>query len=87
MPRLPRIVLSVQFLAAFLTACASEPPLVTKLERVAQPIPPELLVCAPEPVPPAGNLESDAGAFLVDALDAGADCRSKLAEVRALVTP
>lgn len=59
---------------------------MTKIERVRQEIPPELLMCAVEPAAPAGNLESDVALWAVDVLDAGADCRSKLDQVRALVT-
>jgi len=52
-------------------------------------VPPEYLSCAAEPVPvaPAGAggryTDAQAAGYLVDALEAGADCRNKVAAVKA----
>lgn len=54
-------------------------------ELVHVPLPPGLLSCAAEPQPPAKPYTQRAVAlWLIDALDAGADCRGKLDEVQAL---
>lgn len=75
-------------LLPLLTACASAPPVVlTKIQEVPQQVPLALLSCAPEPAVPAGSMQSDVAGYLLDALDAGDDCRAKLGAVRALVTP
>lgn len=59
---------------------------MTKIERVRQEVPPQLLTCAPEPAVPASDMEDVVALWTVDVLDAGADCRSKLDQVRKLVT-
>jgi len=52
-------------------------------------VPPQLLSCAAEPVPGkpsgAGGKFTDAQAadYLIDVLEAGADCRNKVAAVKA----
>lgn len=54
-------------------------------ELVHIPLPAGLLTCAAEPVPPAKPYTQRAVAlWLIDLADAGADCRGKLGEVRAL---
>lgn len=70
------------------SACGNEPP--AKL-----PVPPEYLSCAAEPVPgePEGTVDPKTGKrrytdaqaanYLIDALEAGADCRNKVAAIRA----
>ncbi|BBC99084.1 hypothetical protein YGS_C1P0340 [Sphingobium sp. YG1] len=53
-------------------------------------VPPRYLSCTAEPVPPspsgAGGKYTDAQAadYLIDALDAGADCRNKVAAIAAM---
>ncbi len=58
---------------------------MTKIQRVPLEIPSWFLSCSPEPMAPEGDLETDVANWVVDVIDAGADCRAKLAEVRALV--
>ena len=54
-------------------------------ELVHVPLPPGLLSCAAEPQPPAKPYtQRDVALWLIDALDAGADCREKLREVGTL---
>lgn len=54
------------------------------VERVIRP-PAELLDCAAEPPIPALALDIEETDYLAAALDAGDDCRAKLARVKAFV--
>lgn len=47
-------------------------------------IPPVLLDCLESPEPPAGDTQRDVAEFMIRLWDAGEDCRSKLAAVKAL---
>jgi len=64
------------------SACGSAPP--AKI-----PVPPQYLSCAAEPVPPppAGTggkfTDEQAANYLIDALEAGSDCRNQVAAVKA----
>lgn len=72
------VVLASLFLAGCGTTAAAP-------ELVRIPLPAGLLSCAAEPVPPAKPYTQRAVAlWLIDLADAGADCRGKLDEVRAL---
>jgi hypothetical protein len=53
------------------------------VERLS--IPDALLICADQPEPPATASQRDVAEFVVNLADAGEDCRSKLASVKALV--
>jgi hypothetical protein len=75
-----------------LAACASkpEPPVpqvVVRKELVRQPIPGDLLTCAPQPAPPDTGTQRDVGQFIIDLAAAGADCRSKVEAVAQIVKP
>lgn len=67
------------------SACGREPP--AKI-----PVPPRLLSCAAEPIPPApagaggAFTDAQASAFLVDVIEAGASCRNTVAAVKAWST-
>lgn len=67
-----------------LGACAS--PQVADLRIVDRPLPSELLSCAVEPEKPKARplMQSHVAAYLLRLRAAGADCRGKLDEVRAL---
>lgn len=82
MPRLPRL-LPALLSALLLASCASAPP--SKIVDRTLPLPAALLTCAPEPAVPGPDADDRAAAlFLIALADAGADCRGKLGEVRAL---
>jgi len=74
-----------------LAACASKlappvPPVVVRKELVPQPIPGDLLTCAPQPEKPGESAtQRDVGQFIIDLAAAGADCRGKVAAVREIV--
>jgi hypothetical protein len=68
-------------------AAPPSPEVVTRVERVACPIPAALLTCASEPRADE-RARASMGVAMTLATDvtvAGDDCRAKLAEVRALV--
>lgn len=73
--------LSALTLALSLTACGSAPLTETRLIEVPPPRP--LTACAPEPAPPATNADAAVGDYIAALWDAGADCRTRLACVRA----
>lgn len=50
------------------------------VERV--PVPARFLTCAAEPAPPAEDTDKAVAGFIVDLIEAGADCRSKLAAIK-----
>ena len=50
-------------------------------------VPPSLLICAPQPPSPAPESQQVVGIFVIDVVEAGADCRSKLGAVRRLHNP
>jgi hypothetical protein len=66
---------------------------VTKIVEVPQPVPPALLDCAAEPSRPKGELPGDVlsdvqvAMLFAEAVEAGRDCRGRLARVRDLVQP
>lgn len=66
---------------------------VTRIVEVPQPVPPALLDCASEPPRPKGELPGDVLSDIQIALlfaatvEAGRDCRGRLARVRDLVRP
>lgn len=82
MTKLPVTLLAVAC-SMFLSACGKEPPPA----RIR--VPPKYLTCAAEPVPPspAGEggkfTDAQASSYLIDVIEAGADCRNKVAAVRA----
>ena len=84
-PMTPLLLLSC---LALLTACAAPEPRVvvqSRVERIS--VPDALLVCAEQPEPPPIATQRDVAEYVVTLADAGEDCRSKLASVRALVLP
>lgn len=50
------------------------------VERV--PVPERFLTCAAEPAPPAEDTDKAVAGFIVDLIEAGADCRSKVQAIR-----
>ncbi len=71
---------------ALLTACAAPEPRVivqSRVERLS--VPDALLTCAPHPEPGVIATQRDVAEYAVILADAGEDCRSKLASVKALV--
>jgi hypothetical protein len=46
-----------------------------------------MLTCLPEPPTPAAGSDAALARYLVDAVEAGRDCRARLAEVGHLLTP
>jgi hypothetical protein len=82
MPGLSALLLFVPLLG-----CASgKPPELIPQVVERRVIPPqELLSCADEPPVPAMTLDTEETDYLASALDAGADCREKLAQVRDFV--
>lgn len=78
-------------LLAFLSGCAqaTRPPTVlTKIERVAPPIPADRLACAPKPRPPVGvTMQSGVAAFLLEIDAWGDDCASRMAGLREMLRP
>ena len=82
----PTTALWLPFLAALLTACASDklPTVVeVRIERVAPPA--DLLNCAPDPAVPDAPDQRAVAVYLLDLWDAGEDCRRKLGAVRGFV--
>jgi hypothetical protein len=67
------------------TGCGSDRPadLIPVVQREIVRPPPELLDCAAEPPIPPVTLDTEETDYLASALDAGADCRDRLARVKA----
>lgn len=70
--------------AALSTACAEMPPAV-EIRTVRQNVPAALLSCPEHPVPPEAPDDHAVAAYVLALAEAGEDCRSKLARVRAVV--
>lgn len=86
MLRPPMMALWLLFSAALLTGCAAPEPRVviqSRVERLS--VPDALLACAPHPEPGVIVTQRDVAEYAVILADAGEDCRSKLAAVRAIV--
>jgi hypothetical protein len=65
-----------------LGGCAKPSPAI----EVAGPVvPDQLLTCRAEPVPPATGTQRKVALYVIDLVDAGADCRSKLGAVRSIL--
>lgn len=60
-------------------ACATPPPTLV--------VPPTLLACRPQPVPPEAPDDPAVARWILDTVEAGADCRSRLSAVREIVSP
>lgn len=83
----PMLALLALPLSGLSTGCAGDKPPVLipqVVERVIRP-PAELLDCASEPAIPALALDTEETDYLAAALDAGSDCRARLADVKAFV--
>lgn len=77
-----RMALLLTFCAAFLTACETEPRLITKVETIRPQIPPQLTDCSEAPrVPGETATQRDVAGYILDLVEAHADCRDT---VRAL---
>jgi len=64
-----------------LTACGPGPAVLVRQE-----VPPALLACQPEPVPPgAGSNDQVLALWIVDLATAGEDCRSRLRQLKELL--
>ena len=63
-------------LPLFCSACGKD----VIVERV--PLPERFLTCAAEPAPPAEDTDKAVAGFIVDLIEAGADCRSKVQAAR-----
>lgn len=59
----------------FCSACGKD----VVVQRV--PVPERLLTCKAEPAPPAEDTDKAVAGYLVDLIEAGADCRSKVKAV------
>lgn len=80
-------VLSRLAFALSLTACAPAAPLLAppvKIQVEQQEIPAYLLNPAPAPAVPEIQKQSEVGLLLLEEIDAGADCRAKMACIRNL---
>ena len=64
-----------------LSACARPDP------PPGRPVPASLLVCRPEPAVPELTEDAVLMFYLLDLVEAGEDCRSRLARVREIVGP
>lgn len=64
------------------------PVVLTKIERVQPPVPEALLVCDMAPLVPFTRDRTDESVaeYIVDLAVAGEDCRTKLDEVRGILT-
>ena len=76
-PNLPRPVWPALLLLLALSACAP-----AKRPAPAVTLAPSLLNCRDEPAVPAMTSDADLMAFLLDVIEAGEDCRTRLARVR-----
>lgn len=63
-------------LALFCASCGKD----VVVQRV--PVPERLLACKAEPAPPVEDTDKAVAGYLVDLIEAGADCRSKLGAVK-----
>lgn len=81
--------IAVLLAALALAGCATtpQPQIVTRTVYVRQAIPPSLLTCQPTPAVPAAASQAVVARYIVALWEAGQDCRTKLAGVRAVVTP
>lgn len=61
------------------TGCAPRPPPVV--------VPPTLLACRPQPPVPEAPDDPALARWILDSVEAGEDCRSRLSHVREIVTP
>jgi hypothetical protein len=77
----PRPVWPALSLLLALSACALPDPPPARL------VPPTLLVCRPEPAVPELTEDAVLMFFVLDLIEAGEDCRSRLARVREIVGP
>lgn len=58
--------------------------MVTEVKYIRQEVPASLLDCAAQPVPPVIS-QRDVALYLLDLVEAGEDCRGKLAAVKGIV--
>ena len=72
----PKLLL-VPPLALFCASCGKD----VVVQRV--PVPERLLSCKAEPAPPAEDTDKAVAGYLIDLISAGADCRSKVASIKA----
>ena len=74
-----------------LLGCVTPAPVVmTKVQEIRQELPPNLLTCAPKPLPPVlgpSSTDADVVGFIGDLEDAYDDCATKLDAVRGLQVP
>lgn len=81
-----KLVLYPLLFVWLLTGCGQVSPTVIEVPRVA--VPPELLTCRAQPIPPDVDADDVAiGDWIVDAMGAGQDCRDRLANVARVVAP
>ncbi len=78
LPPRPILVLTALLFAPFWMGCAKAP---------AVTVPDSLLVCRDEPRLAGQINDPMLGEFIIDLVEAGADCRGKLRAVRGLVRP
>ena len=78
LPQRPMLVLTALLFAPFWMGCAKAP---------AVTVPDSLLVCRDEPRLAGQVNDPLLGEFIIDLVEAGADCRGKLRAVRGLVRP
>ena len=78
----PSLALPALLLPLLCAACSPSPvPVPVRLV-----VPPQLLTCQPQPVPPNPlRDDADLAYFITDLAAAGDDCRAKLAGVRGLI--
>lgn len=84
----PRMALWLAFFGMALGGCASSPAPVQEVRVIPPPtVPPTLLACQPEPMPPDPSTatQRDVAVFLFDLAEAGQDCRRKLGVTRRLL--
>lgn len=67
-------------LALLLPPCLSACEKSVVVQRV--PVPERLLSCKAEPAPPAEDTDKAVASYLIDLLESGADCRSKVSAIR-----
>lgn len=79
-----RAAMSILALIASVLMCAAVLAGCTTTRTV---VPQSLLHCMPQPVAPTGpgTTQTDVGIYIVDVVEAGADCRTKLNTVRGLL--
>ena len=80
----PTLALAVLLSSGFLSSCARSSVALSK----PLPVPESLLQCKDQPIAPATSTDDTVMAtWIVDVVDAGQDCRSKLRIVKGLVSP